>query len=371
MILQKTAPHRSAVFKEKKMITKNSFGTLPCGKEVFLYSLSNKSRLRADISNFGGTVVRLIVKDREMVDIDVVCGFENVDGYLNASGYQGAIIGRVCNRIKESRFTLDGVEYELFANDGKNSAHGGKIGFNKRVWDVVSVTDGDEPTLTLRYVSPDMEENFPGELTVTVTYTLTEKGGLKIRYEATTDKNTVINLTNHSYFNLHGCGNGNVKDLVMWIDADKINEQDFELIPTGNFLTVKGGAYDFTVPKAIGRDFDSEPSMDIQHGGYDNNYIINNYDGTVKLCATLKCEDNGIKMDVLTDQPCVQIYTSNMIDENDIPFKGGKKQMRNCAVCFETQHMPDAIHHPNFTNTVLRPGEKYDYTTVYEFSVED
>lgn len=349
------------------MITKNSFGVTPEGREVYAYTLENGSKVRAVISDFGGTVVKLLVKDTNGEEVDVVCGFDTVDGYLNAGGYQGAIIGRVCNRIHNCRYTLNGVEYTLFANDGNNSAHGGKIGFNKRIWDVVACEDGDEPTLVLKYVSPDMEENYPGTLTTVVTYKLIKDGGLSIRYEAETDKDTIINLTNHSYFNLSGCGNGTIKDQIMWIDADKINEQDFELIPTGNFIDVKGTAYDFNVPKPIGRDFNSEPSMEIQHGGYDNNFIVKNYDGTVKLIASLEHPTNGIKMYVYTDQPCVQIYTSNMINEEDLPFKGEKPQRKNCAVCFETQHMPDSINHPNFTNTVLKPGEKYDFTTVYKF----
>lgn len=349
------------------MIVKDSFGKLPDGRETFLYTLSNESGTSAAVSDFGGTVVKLLVKDKNGRAVDVVCGFDSLDGYLNAGGYQGAIIGRVCNRIHNCKYTLNGVEYMLFANDGNNSAHGGEIGFNKRLWDVIKAEDSDEPTLVLRYVSPDMEENFPGTLTTCVTYTLTRNGALSIRYEAETDRDTIVNLTNHSYFNLSGCGEGTVKEQIMWIDSDKINEQDYELIPTGKFINVKGTAYDFNTPKAIGRDFDSEKSMEIQNGGYDNNYIINNYNGEIKLCATLTHPDNGIKMSVSTNQPCVQIYTSNMINENDIPFKGGKRQLKNCAVCFETQKMPDSINHPNFTNTVLKPGEKYDFTTVYSF----
>lgn len=350
------------------MITKKSFGNLPDGRETFIYTLENKSGVKADISDFGATVVRLFAENTKGETVDVVCGFDTVEGYLKASGYQGAVIGRVCNRIHNSKFTLNGVEYKLFANDGKNSAHGGEIGFNKKLWSVVDTVDGAEPSLVLEYVSPDMEENFPGTLTVRTTYKITENGGLSIRYKATTDKDTIINLTNHCYFNLAGCGNGTVKEQILWIDSDKINEQDYELIPTGDFINVKDTAYDFNIPKAIGRDFNSEPSMDIQHGGYDNNYIVKNYDGTVKLIATLDEKIGGLRMSVFTNQPCVQIYTSNMIDENDIPFKEGKPQRKNCAVCFETQHMPDAINHPNFTNTVLKPGEKYDFTTVYSFS---
>ena len=349
------------------MIKKESFGALPDGREVFIYTLENGSGVCAVISDFGGTVVKLLVKDKDGSPVDVVCGFDNVDGYLNAGGYQGAIIGRYCNRICDSRFTLDGVEYKLFANDGRNSAHGGKIGFNKRVWDVIGCDDGDEPTLTLKYISSDLEENYPGTLTTVVTYKLIKEGGLSIRYEATTDKNTIVNLTNHSYFNLAGCGSGLVKDQLVWIDADKINEHDNEQIPTGNFINVKGTVYDFTKPKPVGRDFDSDPSMQVMLGGYDNNFIINNYDGTVKLVATLENPANGIKLGVLTDQPCILLYTANLINEDDIPFKGGKPQRKYCAVCFETQHMPDSINHLNFTNTVLKPGEKYDYTTVYKF----
>ena len=351
------------------MIEKRSFGRLPDGREAFIYALSTESGVSAEISDFGCTVVRLLVKDKNGETVDVVCGFDSIDGYLNAGGYQGAIIGRVCNRIHDCKYTLNGTEYTLFANDGNNSAHGGEIGFNKRLWDVIEETDGAEPTLVLQYVSPDMEENYPGTLTTKTTYTLTKEGGLSIRYEAETDKDTIVNLTNHSYFNLSGCGNGTIKEQIMWIDADKINEQDFELIPTGDFINVKGTAYDFNTAKPIGRDFDSEPSMDIQHGGYDNNFIINNYNGEIRLCATLTHPENGIKMSVLTNQPCVQIYTSNMINEEDIPFKGNKPQRKNCAVCFETQKMPDSINHPNFTNTVLKPGDKYDFTTVYSFEI--
>lgn len=352
------------------MITKQSFGKTPEGREVFTYALDNGSGVIPVISDFGGTVVNIFVNDKDGNKIDVVCGFDNVDGYLTAYGYQGATVGRVGNRIKNSKYTLDGVEYTLFANDGAHSAHGGKIGFNKRIWDVVDVVDGEEPTLVLRYFSPDMEENFPGNLTTVTTYKLTRDGGLSIRYEAETDKNTIINLLNHSYFNLSGCGVGTIKDHTLWIDADKINEQDSEYIPTGNFINVAGGAFDFNTPKKIGRDFNTDPSMNVMFGGYDNNYIINNYDGTVKLVASLEHPDNGIKLEVYTNQPCMQLYTANLIVENDIPFKGGRPQRKHCAVCFETQHMPDAIHHPNFTNTVLKPGEKYDYTTVYKFTVK-
>ncbi len=349
-------------------VKKESFGKLPDGHEVFAYTLANNSIVSARIMDFGGTVINLWVKDRDGKVADVICGFDDIDGYLNAAGYQGALIGRVCNRISGSKFTLDGVEYKLFANDGRNSAHGGKIGFNKRIWDVKVVSDGDEPELSLTYVSPDMEENYPGTLTTTVVYKLTEEGALTLSYTAVTDKTTIVNLTNHMYFNLGGCGSGTINDQLLWIDADKINDQDFELIPTGELVDVTGTPYDFRTEKPIGRDFNSEPSMDRQGGGYDNNYFIND-GGSFRLCATLKDKASGRMMSVFTDQPCVQIYTANMVNPDDIPFKGGAKQEKNCAVCFETQCMPDNINHPGHTNTILKPGETLKTVTAYKFYV--
>lgn len=347
-------------------IKKEPFGNTPDGKQVYAYTLMNGSNLRVRISDLGGTIVNMWVKDKNGDEVDVICGFDCAEDYFTATGYQGALIGRVCNRISNCRYTLDGVEYTLFANDGRNSAHGGEIGFNRRMWDAVAL-DGNEPALKLTYVSPDMEENYPGTLTVTVTYTLTVDSGLSIHYHAVTDKKTIVNLTNHAYLNLAGYSSGTICDQILWIDADSINDQDFELIPTGDICDVTGTPYDFRTAKPIGRDFRSEPSMDRQGGGYDNNYILNGHDGTVKLCATLTDPVSERCMKVYTDQPCMQIYTSNMINEEDIPFKGGVPQIRNCAVCFETQKMPDSINHPGFTDITLAPGEVYDYTTMFKF----
>ena len=349
------------------MIIKELFGKSPEGCDVFAYTLENDSDTRVRITNFGGTILNLWVKGKDKKERDVVCGFDTLDGYLTSGGYQGAIIGRITNRISHSEFTLDGKKYELYPNCGTFTAHGGKVGFNKRVWGALSV-DGDEPFLKLTYVSPDMEENYPGTLVVTVTYTLTSKGALSVHYEGYTDKKTIINLTNHSYFNLEGYETASVADQIMWVDADTMNEQDFDIIPTGKIVSVLGTAYDFTTPKAIGRDFDSDPDMAKQIGGYDNNFIFNNYDGEMKKRATLEAPVSGIKMSVYTNQPCVGIYTSNMMNENDPAFKGGVIQKNRCAVCFETQKMPDAINNPAFTDTVLEPGDVYDYTTVFEFN---
>lgn len=348
------------------MIKKEHFGVSPCGSDVYAYTLENDSIVSAKITNFGGTIISLWVEDKNGEKHDVVCGFDSIEGYLTSGGYQGAIIGRVTNRISNSRFTLDEKVYDLYPNCGTFTAHGGKIGFNKRVWGAKTV-DGDEPALILTYVSPDLEENYPGTVVVTVTYTLTKDAGLAVKYEAYTDKRTIINLTNHAYFNLEGYETGSIADQVMWIDADNMNEQDFDIIPTGNIISVKGTPYDFTTPKAIGRDFDSDPDMEKQNGGYDNNFIFNNYDGTLAKRCTLKAPVSGLEMTVYTDQPCVGVYTSNMMNSEDPAFKGGVQQKCRCAVCFETQKMPDAINNPGFTDTILEPGALYTHNTVFEF----
>ncbi len=348
------------------MIIKESFGMSPCGSEVYAYTLENDSIVSVKITNFGGTIISLWVEDKNGEKHDVVCGFDTIDGYLTSGGYQGAIIGRVTNRISNSKFTLDGKEYDLYPNCGTFTAHGGKIGYNKRVWGAKAI-DGDEPMLVLTYVSPDLEENYPGTVVVTVTYTLKKEGALAVNYEAYTDKKTIFNLTNHAYFNLEGYETGSIADQVMWIDADNMNEQDFDIIPTGNIISVKGTPYDFTTPKAIGRDFDSDPDMEKQNGGYDNNFIFNNFDATLKKRCTLKAPVTGLEMTVYTDQPCVGVYTSNMMNPEDPAFKGGVQQKCRCAVCFETQKMPDAVNNPSFTDTTLLPGELYTHTTVFAF----
>lgn len=351
-------------------IEKKHFGKLPDGTEVTAYTLSNCSGLSAKILDLGCIITNLWVKDKDGNTADVVCGYDDLFGYLNAGGYQGALIGRVANRIKNGRFTLEGTEYSLSINDAPrpNSLHGGDIGFNKRMWNVQILSDGDEPEIELTYLSPDLEENYPGNLLVKCIYKLTRDNGISIRYIATTDKTTIVNITNHSYFNLGGFSSGSIKEQIMWVDSDRILENDENLIPTGNFINITGTAYDFNIPKKIGRDFNTDPSMTVQNGGYDNCFILKNSNGkNIRLSASLEDPSSGRKMEVFTNQPCIGIYTANMIDENDPPFKGGVVQKKYCAVCFETQKMPDAINHEGFDNTVLHPGEIYDYTTVYRF----
>lgn len=349
------------------MITKELFGKLPCGCEVYAYTLTNASITSAVVLNYGGILKSIYVKDKNGVAADVICGYDCIDGYLTSGGYQGALIGRIGNRIGDAKFTLEGKEYTLFANDGKNSLHGGKFGFNAKIWAVEEAGTEEEPALVLTYTSPDGEEGYPGTLAVKVTYTLTAEGGVSIHYEAETDKTTIVNLTNHAYFNLGGYESGVIDGQLLWLDCDKINGLDNELIPNGELLDVTGTPYDFRNERAIGEGFTADHPMMKEFGGYDNNFCFQNYDGKIALRGSVADPKSGRKVKMYTDQPCVQIYSANMINVDDHVFKNNVKQYRHCAVCLETQCMPDSINHPGFTNTVLKPGEKYDTTTVYVF----
>ncbi len=349
------------------MIKKELFGKLPCGCEVYSYTLSNDSITSACILNYGGILKNIWVADKKGVKADVICGFDNINGYLTSGGYQGALIGRIGNRIGGAKFTLEGKEYNLYKNDGNNSLHGGKDGFNAKIWNVIEADSDTEPSLILTYTSPDGEENYPGTLTVKVTYTLSKNGALTIHYEAETDKTTIVSLTNHSYFNLAGYEAGPVDNLVLQLDCDKINSLDNELIPDGKLIDVEGTPYDFRKAKNVGAGFGADYPMMKEFGGYDNNFIFTNQNGKYIKRGSLEDPKSGRKLDLYTDQPCVQVYTANMINANDPAFKNDVKQYTHCAVCLETQSMPDSINHPGFTNTVLKPGEKYDTTTTFAF----
>lgn len=349
------------------MIKKELFGNLPCGCEVYSYTLTNNSITSVCILNYGGILKNIWVEDKNGVKADVICGYDCLEGYLTAGGYQGALIGRIGNRIAKGRFTLEGKEYQLYCNDGNNSLHGGQFGFNSKIWDVTEVGTEEEPALVLTYVSPDGEENYPGTLSVKVTYTLAKEGGISIHYEAETDKTTIVNLTNHAYFNLAGYDSGVIDGQMLWLDCDKINGLDSELIPDGKLIDVEGTPYDFRTEKAIGADFASDYPMMKAFGGYDNNFCFRNYDGKLVLRGSVRDLNSGRAVKMYTDQPCVQIYTANMVNTDDHPFKNNVTQYNHCAVCLETQCMPDSINHPRFTNVVLKPGEKYDTTTVYVF----
>ncbi len=348
-------------------ITKKSFGKKPCGCPVDAYVLENGSCLSVQILNLGGIITNMWVKNAAGETADVICGFDNVDAYLTSGGYQGALIGRVGNRIGGGKFTLDGKEYSLYCNDGPNSLHGGKDGFNAKFWDVEE-QDGKEPALVLTYVSKDGEEGYPGTLTVKVIYTLLEKGALSIHYEAVCDKNTIISMTNHAYFNLGGYESGVVDGHMLWLDCDRINAVDSNLLPDGNFVDVTGTPYDFRSEKKLGDGFVDPYPMMQEFGGYDNNFMFVGETKGIELRGILKNPKSGRTMKMFTDQPCVQIYTANMINTADPAFKNGVKQYKHCGVCMETQAMPNAINLPAFADgMILKAGEKYDTTTIYQF----
>lgn len=351
-------------------IVQEKFGTFPCcGSDVTAYTLTNAAGMRVKILDMGGTLVEIQVPDAQGQLRDVICGYDCVEGYATSGGYQGALIGRIGNRIKGGKFTLDGADYQLYQNDGNNHLHGGRYGFDKKKWNANAYEQDGNAYLVLTYTSPDGEENYPGTLQVKVTYTLTADNGLSIHYEATTDKTTIVNLTNHSYFNLAGYEHGNVGEHELWLDSNFVTMTDDELIPIGKNLPVAGTPFDFTVSKLIGRDIDADDEMLRQGGGYDHNFFLN-ADSTIKLSAKLYHPASKISMKMYTDQPCVQVYTANMINPADHPFKNNIPQTKRCGVCLETQHMPDSINCPGFTDVILHPNETYDYTTTFIFGIE-
>lgn len=337
------------------------------GKPTNLYVLKN-SNIVAAITNYGARVVSLLVPDKTGKMTDVVVGFDNVNDYTQGGDtYFGAIVGRYGNRIAKGKFELDGKKYTLATNNGPNSLHGGNKGFSRQVWDAQQLNDS---TLQLTYVSKDGEEGYPGTLTAKVTYTVMGNQELKIDYEATTDKKTVVNLTNHSYFNLNGLGSGTINNHLMMINADKFTPVDSTLIPTGNLESVANTPLDFRSPTAIGARINDTSSVQLKYGkGYDHNFVINETNDSLTKAAKVMGDQSGIVMDVYTDQPGVQFYGGNFMDGSHT-IKGGKKDSYRTAFCLETQHYPDSPNHSDFPSTTLSPGEVYKTTTIYEFSVK-
>ncbi len=348
------------------MIEKSYFDKMPNGEEIFAYTLTNSGGSSVKIITLGARINEINVPDKNGAFADVVCGFDNAQSYLVDSAYQGAIIGRFGNRIKNGKFTLDGVEYNLFKNNGNNHLHGGEYGFDKKVWNAKFWQIGSEMFLELSIISEDGEEGYPGKLSVSVLYSFNDENVLSINYKASTTKKTIINMTNHSYFNLGGYDSGDIMEHTLWLDADKFTQTDAELIPTGVELDVNGTEFDFKTEKLIGQDIDSDNINLVYGQGYDHNFVLN-FDGTVKHFATLKDTKSGRIMKAYTNQPCVQIYAGNCINPDDAPFKKGVKQVKRCGICLETQHSPDAPNQPSFISCELDVGELYDYTTVFKF----
>lgn len=336
------------------------------GNAVILYTLSNSHGMEARISNFGALLVSLKVPDRAGHLADVVLGFDTFEEYYRAKRFYGATVGRFANRIAGGRFTLDGVTYSLAKNSGENSIHGGVRGFNKVLWREVSA---NRSSLELGYRSKDGEEGYPGNLDAQVKFTVTEANELRIDYSAETDKPTVINLTNHSFFNLSGEGNGDVLNYIVTIDADRFTPVNAGLIPTGELHLVAGTAFDFRRPAAIGaRIHDDDPQLKIGKG-FDHNYVLNHKPGELGIAARVNDPQSGRTMTVSTTEPGVQFYTANNLDGAG-GGKGGHIYRPYSAVCFETQHFPDSPNQPSFPTTVLRPGQKFRSTTIFLFGHE-
>lgn len=349
-------------------LDKKSFQASIDGKSTDLYVLKNSAGVCAAITNYGGRVVGLSVPDKNGKATDVVVGFNDIKQYQGpGDAYFGALVGRVGNRIAKGKFTLDGKEYTLAINNGPNALHGGKKGFSAVVWDA---TQSSDSTLSLSYVSKDGEEGYPGTLTVKVIYTLGSDNALKIDYIASTDKKTVANLTNHTYFNLNGEGSGTILNHLVQINANKYTPVDATLIPTGKLDPVAGTPFDFTKPTAIGSRIDTIANQQLKNGGgYDHNFVLSNAGPALHPAAEVTGDQSGIVMDVLTTEPGLQFYIGNFMAGKS-SFKSGAKDDYRTAFCMETQHFPDAPNQKTFPSIVLEPGKEYKSTTIYKFGVK-
>lgn len=339
---------------------------LPDGTQVKLYTLSNENGLSATVTNYGGIIVDLMVPDKDGRMDDVVLGYESIEDYVKDNPYFGALIGRYGNRICNGKFVLDGTTYDLAINNGKNHLHGGLKGFDKVVWDTAEEETPEGPSLKLHYLSKDGEEGYPGNLDVNVTYTLTNKNELRIDYRATTDKPTICNLTQHSYFNMKGHGNGDILGHELMINADHFTPVDEGLIPTGEIRSVEHTPMDFRKSTPIGERININDQQ-IKYGlGYDHNWVLNKKSNELTLAASVYEPRSGRYMEAWTTEPGIQFYSGNFLDGSNIG-KGGNVYNQRNGFCLETQHYPDSPNKSDFASVVLKPGEKYETTTIYKF----
>jgi aldose 1-epimerase len=347
-----------------KRIEEQDFGKMPDGTTVKLFTLRNAHGMSARVMSYGAIIEAIEVPDRDGQVTNVVLGANTFEAYLKGYPAPAAVIGRVANRIAKANFTLDGVEYSLAANDGRNHIHGGRKGFAQKIWESEALPVGPhEASVQFSYFSKDGEEGYPGNLTATVTYTVTDDNELKVHYEAKTDKATLVNLTNHCYFNLAGAGD--VLDQTLWLATDRYTPADEQLIPTGEIASVKGTPLDFTTPTAIGSRIEQlKPRVN----GYDHNFVLKTSDSpALQVCARATDPKSGRAMEVSTTQPGVQLYTGNHL--HNVTGTGGARFGANHpAFCLETQHFPDSVHQAAFPSTVLRPGQMFQSTTVFKFS---
>lgn len=344
-------------------LSKMDFGKTKDGEAVDLYTLKN-GKLTVKIATYGATVVSIETPDRNGHVDDVTLGFDSLEGYLGEHPYFGATVGRVANRIAKGKFSLDGKDYTLAVNNPPNALHGGIKGFNRVVWKAEPVQSADGPSVRMTYVSPDGDEGYPGTLTTSVTFTVTAKDELRIEYKATTDKATPINLSNHTYFNLGGKTDASILDHELTLAASHYTPVDDTLIPTGEIAPVAGTPVDFTKPTAIGARI---AAMKGEPGGYDHNFALDSKTGALAFGARVHDPKTGRVLEMTTTEPGVQFYSGNFLDGTNVG-KGGRVYKKHHGLCLEAQHFPDSIHHANFPNAVLKPGETYTETTVYKFS---
>ena len=338
---------------------------------IKLYTLKNESGMTVRVTNYGAIVTSIIVPDRNGKQADVALGYDRVEDYINAvdKPYFGAVVGRYGNRIANGEFTLDGETYSLLKNNGENHLHGGAIGFDKVVWTVDEYVEGQ--ALTLSYLAKDKEEGYPGNLQLKITYTLADDNSLVVDYHATTDRATPVNVTQHTYFNLKGEGQGTILDHQLMLNAKKFTPVDESLIPTGEMPTVAGTPFDFTTPKAIGRDIGQQNEQLVFGLGYDHNWILDTdgKEGELSLAAQVYEPSSGRVMEIYTTEPGIQFYCGNFLDGR-LRGKSGKPYVHRGGFCLETQHFPDSPNQPNFPSTILKPGETYDSKTVFKFSAK-
>ncbi len=351
----------------KMSISSKSFSVVAEGDEIKLFTLRNVKGTEIEIINYGAIVRALRVHDRNGELADVVLGYDTIGDYIDDNSYFGATVGRMGNRIADGRFNLNGEEYELAQNDNGNHLHGGIKGFNKQVWTPMITEENGIPVLTLSFLSVDGEEGYPGNLSIKVAYSLTQENELKIEYEATTDQPTILNPTHHSYFNLAGAGQGDILGHELWINADRFTPVREGLIPTGELRDVTGTPMDFRNPTKIGARINDRNNQLNLGLGYDHNWVLNDWDGSLQLVVSLHEPVSGRFMEVLTTEPGMQFYSGNFLD-GSISGKGGKVYDYRSALCLEADHFPDSPNQPEFPSVRLNPGEKYKQTTIYRFS---
>lgn len=348
-------------------IEKNFFGTMPDGKKTYLYLLKNTNGMKVGISTYGGTIVSLQIPNKNNELIDMALGYDSLKDYLNGNSFFGSLIGRFGNRIEYGKFTLNKKEYKLAQNDGNHHLHGGIKGFDKVVWNS-TIADNKPNTLELSYLSIDGEEGYPGNLTAKVTYTLTEDNAIEINYSAVSDKDTIINLTNHTYFNLSGHSSGNVLNQKLMINADSFTVNDEFSIPTGEIKSVSGTPMDFRKLTPIGENINNDYEQIIFGKGYDHNWVLNTNGSDKKIAAQVIDENSGIAMEVYTTSPGIQFYSGNFLDGSDMGKNNIIYKYRN-GFCLETQFFPNSINCSSFPSPLFKAGEEFQHRTIYKFSI--